>query len=532
MKIFFNVHSYHRSFQQHSILYVNQENPIETIRRAYFAGPIGNFPNLYDQPFVLKSKKLIEEMGGMTSLVVDRCLTKQQPYLLHMNGEKSHVFNMRRLNQLCLNLDNYRPEPYFFYDYGFIWSLIHCYKMSDRLLADSIFPKIRFLLTQYKSCSSILDKYPDNFAFEIISRLTSFIDILPQFIYNLFRQCLSNCMLRLLENNTRIWTTMIKKYQIGVVNDLSIAYSTLYVFLPEKILIFRFYPHDWDGKIFEYKLPSNTFTSVIYGPTDICFYSSQSILIFQKFDHHFGFYLNFNELIYVNFIFKEELIICLKDTRSIDIWNFLEKTLIEQYLFDSPILECSTIERRMDTVIRVTLETSLTHYLIVTNIQGKISFQLVATLNNKPANYNIFLNFDTDVYYSEGQSHVYLYHFTLPENDRLKKIDNLPLLNRIIYRQSFFTDRYQSVLIWLTTDSIVIFHSCSHYFIISGEYHDIYTRSLLKRTFISCLNRNQSIIDIYELKANEYFHTYRLLVHLQLDEKILHWTCQIRKFLS
>ncbi|CAF4685549.1 unnamed protein product, partial [Rotaria sp. Silwood2] len=220
------IYFYHRSFQQHSILNVNQEKPIEIIRRAYFAGPIGKFPNLHDQPFVIESKKLIEKMNGITSLVVDRCLTKQQPYVLNKN-EQECIFNMRRINQLRLNLGIYRPEPCFLYDYDFMWSFLHCYKMSDRFVADSLFPEIRFLLTLYVSCSAILDKYPNNFAFEIVSRLASFMEMLPEFIYNLFQQCLSNCMLRMLESNTRTFTTTMNKYEIGVVNAICKAYSTL-----------------------------------------------------------------------------------------------------------------------------------------------------------------------------------------------------------------------------------------------------------------------------------------------------------------
>ncbi|CAF4251319.1 unnamed protein product [Rotaria sp. Silwood2] len=415
------IYFYHRRFQQHSIFNINQEKPIETIRRAYFAGPVGNFPNLYNQPFVIESKKLIEKMNGITSLVVDRRLTKQRPYVLNKN-EQECIFNIRRINQLCLNLDIYRPEPYFLYDYNFMWGFLHCYKMSDRFVADSSFPEIRFLLTQYMSCSSILDKYPDNFAFEIVSRLTSSIEILPKFIYNLFQQCLNNCVLRMLESDTRTFTTTMNKYQIGVVNAICGAYNTLYVFLSQRFLIFRFYAQDWTGKMFDYKLPSNEFTSVKFGSTDICFYSSKLILIFQKFDHHFGLHLNYNHIIHVDFIHKEGLFVCSRDNQSIDIWHCLDKKLIEQYVFEAPILECSTIERHMGAVIRVTLETGLTHYLIATNVQGKFHFQLVATLNKKPDKQNIFLNFETDVYYSEGQSHIYLYYFERAENDRLEKI--------------------------------------------------------------------------------------------------------------
>ncbi|CAF1301333.1 unnamed protein product [Adineta steineri] len=223
----------------------------------------------------------------------------------------------------------------------------------------------------------------------------------------------------------------------------------------------------------------------------------------------------------------EGLLVCTKDNQSIDIWHCVNKTLIERYLFDVPIVECSTIERYTGVTIRVTLENGLTHYLITRGNQGKICFQLIGTLTQKLADRNIFLNFNTDVYYCENQSYIYLYHFERPENDRLEKIDNLPLLNSTINRQSFFSDRHESALIWLAIDSVVVFHSCGQYFLIPGEYHELYTKCQSKRNFICCLNRNQSRINIYEWKLHESVHTYRLLANLQLDEQIFHWACQI-----
>ncbi len=336
-------------------------------------------------------------------------------------------------------------------------------------------------------------------------------------------------MLRLLKSDAQAYTNTMNKYHIGVVNAIDMGYRTLYVFIPEKLRIFRYHAQDWTGKIFEYKLPSNEFTSVTFGSTNICFYSTKSILVFQKFEHRFGLNLNFDHVIHVDFIHEQGLFVCSRDNRSIDIWHCLEKTLCDQYLFDAPILECSTIARYMGAAIRVTLETGFTHYLITANIEGEIRFQLVATLKEKSEKYHIFLNFETDVYYTENQSYIYLYHF---EHDRFEKIDHLPLLNRVTYRRSFYIGRHQSVLIWLTIDSVVIFHSCGNHFIIHGEYHDVCTRCESNRNFICCLNRNESRIDIYEWKMNERVHTYRQLVHLELDEKVLHWTCQIGEFLS
>ncbi len=199
-------------------------------------------------------------MGGISLLVVDRCLTKQQSYVLNKNGQ-DFIYNIRRINQLCLGLEFPWCEPCFLYDYYFMWNYLHCYKMSDRFLSVSYFPQIRFLLIQYKTCSIILDKYPDNFPFEIVSRLASFIDLLPEYTYNLYEQCLNNCKLRMLESDTRTFNPMMNKYEIGVVNGIDVGYRTLYVFLTEKLLTFRYYEKDWIGKILEYNFPSNKFTS-------------------------------------------------------------------------------------------------------------------------------------------------------------------------------------------------------------------------------------------------------------------------------
>ncbi len=148
-------YSYHQSFQRHDLFYVSEAKPLEMNRCSYFAGPVGNYPDLYNQTFVIQSKKLIDKMGGICSLVVDRCLRKQQSYIL-----QDLIYNMRRINQLCLGLEFIWCEPCFLYDYHFMFNYLHCYKMSDRFLSDSHFPQIRFLLTQYKTCSNILDKYP------------------------------------------------------------------------------------------------------------------------------------------------------------------------------------------------------------------------------------------------------------------------------------------------------------------------------------------------------------------------------------
>ncbi|CAF1181265.1 unnamed protein product [Rotaria sordida] len=75
------IYFYHRSFEHYNPF--SREIPnLEFIRRAYFAENIGNFPNLNDQPFEIKAKKLIKKNNGISLLVVNRCLTKQLPAII------------------------------------------------------------------------------------------------------------------------------------------------------------------------------------------------------------------------------------------------------------------------------------------------------------------------------------------------------------------------------------------------------------------------------------------------------------------
>ena len=455
---------------------------------------------------------------------------------------------MRRINQLCLHLNGnpgnqYYCEPYFLYDYDFMCSFLHCYKMSDRIMAESPYSQFRFLLTQYKACSTILDKYPANFAFEISSRLTPIVDVLPALTYNLLRQCSSHCFLRMLNTNqTGCFDSSVTKYMVGTVQAIIQGYRSIIVLLPGKLLGFRWFQSDWAGKIHELELPSNEFVLLHNNPSHVCLYSKSSLLIFKTFSFELVLQLNVENLIHVNFLGIEEqgCILCSKGDKSVAAWDCREGTLIEQYWFNEPVLKCSTIKIGSFLIIKVTLETYETHYLYLThgpyypNPEDIVRFKLLGILKEQPETESIFLNSDTDVYYSEGQSHIYLYHLDRPDNDRLEKIVNLPALNRVVYRQHFSTEYKHDVLIWLTIDSIVIFHSCGNFFTIPGEYHhacmEYIEFNYQHRPFICCLNRNLSRIDIFEWKFNEDVHRYRLIAHIQSHEKISHFTCELGEY--
>lgn len=69
-----------------------------------------------------------------------------------------------------------------------------------------------------------------------------------------------------------------------------------------------------------------------------------------------------------------------------------------QYIFDAPIAKCSIVDHHMGLAVRVILDIGRIHYLITINVQGKIAFRLVATLDTKLEEQYMFLDFQTDVF--------------------------------------------------------------------------------------------------------------------------------------
>ncbi|CAF3597631.1 unnamed protein product [Rotaria sp. Silwood1] len=156
--------------------------------------------------------------------------------------------------------------------------------MSDRLSPKSSFVPLRFLLTQYQIVSGILEKYPNNFAFEISSRLVHFSDVLPELIYNLLYQCQYNCALRMIKTEMQSSDWCLMKNTIGVVHAISQSIFCLFILLQGKFIIVRTSAGSWSGKFEEYDLPSNEFTSLKTHPEYVCIYSLQSLIIFELID--------------------------------------------------------------------------------------------------------------------------------------------------------------------------------------------------------------------------------------------------------
>ena len=521
--------SYHRSFRQSGIYGGGEDKEVEYIRRAYFAGPIGRFPNLNDRPFEIKSQKLIDRNHGNAFLSVNRCLTAQLPYIIK-GKKKEKSYNMRRINQLCIDMENLYCEPYFLYDYDFISSYLHFYKIRELRTSQWFHEELRFLLTQLDVCSYILDDYPENFAFEMSSCLSRFVHQLPKLTYDLLQQCLQHGKLCLLENQTRPIDTIKSKYIVGSVVDIAIDSECNYLFLllENKILAFYFLEYFLAGRVVEYSLPSDGFISMKCNRNYVCAYSMKSLRVFQC-DQTRKCVLerDVDQLIQVDFLANHVLLLCANEKKSIESWNCRTQELLDQYVCDhSSICQCEVFRSAESVIIKVILQSNVTHYLSfkMSETDEKITgcFKPINSLTKSLGTASILLNSETDVYYSKGESSVQMCHFHRSMDECFERIDHLPVIQGAL--SSCSRSNAETVLTWLTADSIVILHSCGNYFFIPGQYHVLVckTSRQIDDNSICCLNHDTSQVRIFQWKCEENLHSYRQLVSIQVDGNISH----------
>lgn len=499
---------------------------VEYIRRAYFAGPIGQFPNLNDRPFEIKSKKLIERNQGNAILAVNRCLTQQLPFIINQK-RKTKGYNMRRINQLGLDMENLCCEPYFLYDYDFLINYLRFYKIKDLRTTQWFYEELRFLLTLFDICSFILDNHPENFAFEFSFRLSRLISILPKQTYQLFHQCLKHTRLFLFEHRN---PSMKSRCIVGRVLDTGIDRQCNYLFLlvNNKILAFHLMEYFLMGRVDEYSLPLNEFNSIKYNRNYVCAYSMRSLRVFQcDQSRKCVLQREMDRLIQVEFLANHVLLICSNEKKSIEIWNCLKEELIDQYVFEQGIGQCEAFRMEESVVIKTRLDNGLIEYLSfeMTDLENGC-FKLIGNLRRPLAEESVLFNSEMDVHYSIGGTSVQIHHFRRSGEECLDKLDHLPSISNPLFHHCISSGNKpntDTALIWLAVDSMVILHSCGTHFLIPGEYHMICkTSRQMDCHFICGFNRNSSMVTIFEWKCNERIHSYRQLAAIQVDGNVSH----------
>ncbi|CAF3775868.1 unnamed protein product [Rotaria socialis] len=327
---------------------------------------------------------------------------------------------------------------------------------------------------------------------------------------------------------------------VGVAYNISWQSSCLFVLGTEKVCI-----HDFNGRIDEYVWPSKeVFTAFKQRGCFICLYSAHSLLLYDYvYSEKCRLQLDAEEFVHIDLIRlggNDVLLVCSRDSKSIDLWGFYDGVPKKKYpfeRFDECIVECSTLITYSGTLIKITLKNGRIHYLH----SNKGSFQTVATLNKKPGKQSILLNFTTDVYYSEGHSYIDLYHFNgaaSSESNPFQRISNLPHVgnrcSRISCRKTSSMQNIDDALIWFTSKyAVIVDFYCSH-IVIPGEYTGIceihvslYDFSNLFGNFICCLKKDKTGINIFEWRCDKGVHMYRLLAFLELDQKIFNCVCSI-----
>jgi len=109
----------------------------------------------------------------------------------------------------------------------------------------------------------------------------------------------------------------MSKYTIGraSVMDLDLESHNLFVLLQDKLLSFHLDEYYLAGKINEYPLPSNIYTSIKCKHFYVCLYSSQSLLVLKYAPtQQCILQVEINELMYVAFNDTEILLICSGST--------------------------------------------------------------------------------------------------------------------------------------------------------------------------------------------------------------------------
>lgn len=490
-----------------------------------------------DQLFPLASTKLAKKYGfalnndNQCLIKVDRHLTPQQPYLKYIRGQ-GRVYNRRRVNQLIKNILWTTTWDFgFLFDYQFISSYFHLYKMKHRLLECYVHsPELRFVLLQLNAASVILDHHPDNVAFEILQRLLPIVDLLPMRTYKLLQQCQKRCAIYPLNGN--ILSTM--KYTLDTILDMQVSSHIVWILMKKKLLAFYSPDNTWlTTKHMDYDLNSSDYTRFSCSFIFVCVYSNRSIQISKWNMHRLEpvLEMNVNEPIHVTFVEGKFLILCSRQDQLIEVWNCLSQTRIETFHFHAPLRHCTTVTfsrriMRNVAVTKIELDSNDIYYLKLVEPLDPDSdqnrFKLFSGPKDKPGKRCVLWKSDVSIFYDDRQTCIHLNEFSSESvRETFKRIEDLlPLTEAECVT---FSKLFGTAVIWFSKDCAVILHTCGKYFTIPGVYNEVYMESYGQSGITDAIcfyNRIESKFSFFQLKCSENEHQYRSLGHLQFDQTV------------
>lgn len=520
------------NFQQMRI--DNEEKEVlEKYRLFYFADQYKTTFNMSYSPKLMNKYKLSTDI-----IPVNRCLTEQKPF----KAKKKRQYNLRRIHQLYTNLNRYDfVHEWTVFDYEFLLAYILCgeYKMSDLLYEFSIGAhdpngELRLLLKQYEASSVILDKYPNNFPFELIYRLLPFVNELPSFAYNLLEQCLTHCPLYLITDEQR--HPSLAKYSLLNIISMEIDSFRVYVLTGnEKLYIFSFNYYCLmmiRNLEIKYKKtePNEKLISLVCKYPYVCCLSSNSSMVLVNSDTK-GVSVPTSCKKLVSFINNEVILIVSSSNDGLELWDCSKSICISKYKFNDNTIEDCIFNK---SIIKVVLkENTIISYLKLDNdLQFNPIRSIYETINNHT--HHLFIDNHSEFYYSYNKSVASLIIYD-DENSNTKQI-----INNIDFNSpptSVIHLPKSNSIAWLTSTSLMIFqplHKKNYFqpFRITSltnptEYDLVHDHSSIpefedRSAILACLNKPKKIIDVYEWQYDDdkQQHVYRQFNHFQLDISI------------
>ena len=492
---------------------------LEKIRLDYFA-------NRYKETFDMNySPKLMKKYHLDTEIIsVNRCLTPQKPW----KNKKKHQINLRRLHQLCININRYdfaHSSTIFNYDFLMIYLTCGEYRMSDLLYQFSIGAhdpngELRYLLKEFERSVEILNEYPRNFPFELIYRLLPFEDQLPDRIGQLLEQCLKHCPLQLRTDNERFQS--LAKYSLSKILDFTLDSHRLFLLTDdEKIHVFYYsYYGILSTKPLEIKYKNEKLISFQCRYPYICCLSSKNrmgIINWDKRDISMEIFCK--QLI--GFIDDQLVLITSLEKNELEVWDCADKQLKCRYHFPDEQMDRCILHQ---SIIIVWLQGSN----IILHLSMNPDFQIepIQIVNGDVDHCPHYILLDTSMgfHYSEKHSQAL---FIENYSKHILEFSSPPK-SVIFLRQS-------GSIAWLTSTSLMLFHpvvkdklfqpfsiqsSSFDYDLIHDHYSSLEFEN--QTNFLACSNRLKQIIDIYEWKyePEQHKHVYRQLTHIQLDVPI------------
>ncbi|CAF1073032.1 unnamed protein product, partial [Didymodactylos carnosus] len=529
------------------------------------------------RPYEITSKLVEKYRLQSNVLQTNRVLTKQQPLII---DQKRKVSNKRKMSQLAQNIARYDfSHPYIVFHYTFMHSYINFYKLRSLIInfyMGALHPssELHILLKLYEMLYDIFDQYSNNYGIEISSRLLPLINNIVHFPYlsKLVQQCdeysLKTCAL-IIPYHQYIrtpWNSYIYHIkQHSSIHQLYLEWR-LFVLLNNTLTIIKPRSHLMDHP-FELNLPSmNTNTSFRVDHPYVCVYSTSSLIIFNYEKLVTCFQMKnttINDWLNVDLFANGLIIICMKFSNYIEIWNFKsDQKLVYKYEFINEIIDfqiCNMSFSHKYTILKVILNSGYTKYSALLTDMNEIRLIHICEIRPTSFHHSTLLNPCTDIYRNIDRKQLTVYQLPYITEQFVRDKCELKSHHSTVSVYEFSAHTMEPIVLdmhlivsrffhlshslqkplfaFSTMSNLYILHSCDcenkdsyrideNYLPITYDYVQIpgnyklvqtkYANNFKEDNYLLCVS--ERTIFIYEWNCNnQYVHSYRLLSQFTVD---------------